>query len=84
MRQHAITKSNIQKIKNRTLKWKAKFECLAFEMKTLLEHTKSDRNTKHISIQQQNQAVNFNTIYIFNDNNIYILMHIAGQKFSPV
>lgn len=62
-RQNTRTKLDIQKSKGRNLKWKLKYECLAFKMKTL-EHTRFDGNTRHISIQNQNQMVNFNSLYL--------------------
>ncbi|XP_022162300.1 uncharacterized protein LOC111028074 isoform X2 [Myzus persicae] len=49
------TKLEILKLKGRNLQWQLKFECLEFQIKTLVESTRSDRNTRHISIQNQNQ-----------------------------
>jgi len=63
--QSTKTKLLIQKIKSRTLKWKLKFECLEFKIKTLIESTKCDEYTRHTSIQNQNQMVNFYTLFTF-------------------
>jgi len=65
LRQSTKNKKHIKKMKGLNDNWRLKFECLAFKMKNLIESTKCDLNTRHISIQNQNQMVNFNTLFTF-------------------
>lgn len=55
------TKLDIESLKDINDAWKMKFECLELKMKSFIESTKCDINTRHNSIKNQNQMVNFNT-----------------------
>lgn len=58
--QQTKTKILLQKIRGRQLYWKLKYECLQSTVNKLLENIECDGNTRNISIQNQNQMVNFN------------------------
>jgi len=65
MGQSTKNKLYIDKMKGLNVNWKLKFECLAFKMKKCTESTKCDTNTRHTGIENQNQMVNFNTLFTF-------------------
>lgn len=58
--QQTKAKILVQKMRGRQLYWKLKYECLQSIVNKLLENKECDGNTRNISIQNQNQMVNFN------------------------
>jgi len=65
IRKSVKTELHINEIKGLINNWRIKFDCLQTKINNLIKSTKCGINTRHISIQNQNQMVNFNTLFTF-------------------